>query len=141
MPVVPTVPDVDQVREDFEFLEEWEDRFGYVIDLGKRLPPMPPGSQNDGTKVTGCQASVWLMTQRADDGTLTIRAMSDAHIVNGLIAILLSLYDGKTPAEVLATDAETFFRELGLEEHLSPTRRNGLHSMIGRVRDLASAAA
>lgn len=133
------VPDIQEVRESFELLEDWEDRFQYVIDLGKRLPPLPPDEVSEANRVHGCQASVWLVMDAspAGDGRVHLRAVSDAHIVNGLIAIVLSLYNGKTPREVLETDAEAFFKELGLEEHLSPTRRNGLHAMLRRVGELA----
>lgn len=136
------LPEVEEIREDFELLEDWEDRFQYVIDLGKKLPPLPPEDVNEANRVHGCQASVWLVMDPPEAGQngeprVHLRAISDAHIVNGLIAIVLSLFNGKTPREVLQTDAEGFVRGLGLEEHLSPTRRNGLHAMLRRVRELA----
>ena len=136
------LPHIDEIAEDFEFLDEWDDRFQYVIDLGRKLPEMPESEQVEANRVHGCQSSVWLVMDPPEEagGPIHIRAVSDAHIVNGLIAILLSLYSGKRPHEVLEIDAETLFMNLGLEEHLSPTRRNGLHSMIGRIRQLAQNA-
>lgn len=152
------LPDIDDVSEAFELLEEWEDRFQYVIDLGKKLPPLPPEEMTEANRVHGCQASVWLVMDlpspppprppegasnghRNGQARVHLRAISDAHIVNGLIAIVLALFNGKTPQEVLQTDAEGFFRRVGLEEHLSPTRRNGLHAMLRRIRELAQNAA
>jgi len=148
----PNLPEIDEIVENFEFFDAWDDRFQYVIDLGKKLPALsewPEDMLVEANRVHGCQSSVWLVldTHAPAEGngdaarTIDIRAVSDAHIVNGLIAILTALYHGKTPAEVLDTDAEAVFVKLGLEEHLSPTRRNGLHSMIARVRELASSHA
>ena len=132
-----TIPELSEIEEAFELLDDWETRFEYLLDLGRRLPPLPPGGQREENRVHGCQASVWMLMGVDEQGRMELRAQSDAFIVNGLIAILLSLYDGRTPSEVLAVDAEAVFRKLELDSHLSPTRRNGLHSMIGRVRALA----
>jgi cysteine desulfuration protein SufE len=130
---------LDRIVENLEFLDDWEERFQYIIDLGKKLPPMPPDEQVEANRVYGCQATVWMKEHiSAHPVLIDINAISDAHIVNGLIAILLACYSGKSPAEILAFDAAGFFKKLGLEEHLSPTRRNGLHAMIKRVRDIAT---
>lgn len=137
------LPDIAEIEESFAFFDDWESRFEYVLDLAKRVPPMPADEKVDANKVMGCQASVWMAMHvpREPSPHVELHATSDAHIVNGLIAILLSLYNGKSPGEALRTDAEAFFKKLGLEEHLSPTRRNGLHSMLQRVRTLAKAHA
>lgn len=133
------IPPLDEVESTFAFLDSWEDRFQYVIDLGKRLPALPEHEKCEPNRVHGCQSSVWLVMEPAADGTLAIRATSDAFIVSGLIAILLAFYAGRTRAQILAADAPGFFKRLGLAEHLSPTRRNGLFAMIERVRALAGA--
>lgn len=140
-----TIPDIAEIEEAFELLDDWELRFEYLLDLGKRLPPLPDGGKTQANRVHGCQASVWMvMSLHPHDAPhqprIQLRALSDAFIVNGLIAILLCLYDDKTPAQALAVDAEALFKKLQLDSHLSPTRRNGLHSMITRVRALATAA-
>lgn len=134
-----SVPPLDEIQSTFAFLDAWEDRFQYVIDLGKRLPVLPGHEKCEPNRVHGCQSSVWLVMEPGENGALSIRATSDAFIVSGLIAILLAFYAGKTKAEILAADAPGFFKELGLAEHLSPTRRNGLFAMIERVRALAGA--
>ncbi len=134
---------LDRIIETFEFLDDWEERFAYLIDLGKKLPSMEAADKNEANRVHGCQATVWLKPHLAaeDPPRLEFSAESDAFIVNGLIAILLSAYNGRSPREVAEYDVEGLLKRLGLEEHLSPTRRNGLHSMIGRIRELASHAA
>ncbi|MEM9881324.1 MAG: SufE family protein [Planctomycetota bacterium] len=134
------IPPLDEIEETFELLGDWEERFGYLIDLGKKLPEMPDADRNEATRVHGCQASVWLKIDLTDDQRLTVRAASDAHIVNGLIAIMLSLFDGATPAQARAVDAKTTVERLGLSQHLSPTRRNGLWAMIERINALTANA-
>jgi cysteine desulfuration protein SufE len=136
--IMPTVPPLDEVLETFDMLEDWEDRFEYLLDLGKRLPELPESERTEARRVHGCQSQVWLVLESGGDGRVHIRAASDAHIVNGLLTIVLAIFDGKTPGEVLATDAEAVFRTLGLDEHLSGTRRNGLAAVIARVRVMAS---
>ena len=131
-----TLPTIDEIRENFEFLEAWEDRFQYLIDLGRKLPPYPEELKDEAHKVLGCQSNVWLNIKLDDDDRVDLDAVSDAHIVNGLIAIVHAQYDGLRPEEAAAADTEALLRELGLETHLSPTRRNGLHAMIQRVREL-----
>ena len=127
------------IKSDFELLEDWEDRYRYVIELGRALPPLPDNLKTDANKVRGCASQVWLATRPvpANGGgspVLEMRGMSDAHIVQGLIALLLAVYDGKTADEILATDALQVFAELGLKEHLTPQRSNGLASMVARIR-------
>lgn len=133
------VPPLDEIIETFELLDDWENRFSYLLDLGKSLPDMPESERTEDARVHGCQAQVWLRlgVTGGDDSRVWIRAASDAHIVQGLIAIVISIFGNKTPEEVMATDAEAVFRTLDLETHLSGTRRNGLAAMIARVRALA----
>ena len=130
---------VDRIADTFDFLDDWESRFTYLIDLGKKVPPMPEDQKNELTRVHGCQATVYMSAKADEQRHIDLSAEADAATVNGLIAILLTMYSGRTPQEILATDAEGFFTKLGLEEHLSPTRRNGLHAMIKRIRAIAEA--
>ncbi|MEL6796307.1 MAG: SufE family protein [Planctomycetota bacterium] len=136
----PAVPPIDEIQDTFELLGDWEERFGYLIDLGKKLPAMPEEDRVEANRVHGCQASVWLKADLREDHRLALKAASDAHIVNGLIAIMLSLFDGSTPAEARAIDAKAVVERLGLSEHLSPTRRNGLWAMIERINTLTANA-
>jgi len=132
---------LDKIASNFEALGDWEDRFTYLIELGRKLPPMNPADQTEAYRVHGCQATVYMKpTIRSEPKRIELSATTDAATVCGLIAILLTMYSGKSPAEILATDAESYFATLGLEDHLSPTRRNGLHSMISRIRAIAQAA-
>jgi cysteine desulfuration protein SufE len=134
---------IDEIRENFELLEEWDDRYRYVIELGRTLEPMPESEHSAENKVQGCASQVWLSkkTDRGGNGpVLKYLGDSDAHIVRGLIAILLTLYSGRTPQEVLATDAPAVFDELGFREHLTPQRSNGLRAMVERIRADARAA-
>jgi len=130
---------IDSLIADFDFLDDWEERYRYVIDLGKRLEPLAPHEKTDGTKVEGCASQVWLVSEADGAGKLHFRGESDAHIVQGLIAILLLLYSDKTPEEILEIDAEGVFAKLGLNEALSPQRSNGLKAMLTRIRALAKA--
>jgi cysteine desulfuration protein SufE len=128
-----------ELSAEFEVLgannpEGWEERYRYVIDLGKDLAPLSDTERSDANKVRGCASQVWLVTEPQPDGTLTFRGDSDAHIVRGLIAILLRLYSGRKPAEILAFDAPAAFETLGLKGALSQQRSNGLASMVGRIR-------
>ncbi len=133
---------IEQLIEDFEFLDDWEDRYRYVIELGKDLEPFPDELRSDTTKVKGCVSQVWLISRRPADapGTLTFIGDSDAHIVRGLIAILFRLFSGKTPQDILDADAKKVFEQLGLDAHLSPQRSNGFYSMVERIRRDAKAA-
>jgi cysteine desulfuration protein SufE len=130
---------IDEIKENFELLEDWDDRYRYVIELGRTLAPMPDAEHSAANKVQGCASQVWLSRTltRSEDGEpmLSYLGDSDAHIVRGLIAILLTLYSGLTPREILATDALVVFDELGFKEHLTPQRSNGLRSMVERIRN------
>ena len=130
---------VQEVIENFSFLEDWEDRFRYLIDLGRKLPPMDEALKTEDTKVRGCTSQVWIVDEVAPGTppTLHFKADSDAHIVKGLIAVLLSIYDGRSPEEILAVDIKDTIGKLGFEQHLSPNRANGLFSMVERIRHLA----
>ena len=127
---------IQTLVEDFEFLDDWEDRYGYVIELGKALDPLPAEHKIDATKVRGCVSQVWMIseTDEANPPHFTFRGESDAMIVQGLIAILLRMYNGKTAQEILDIDAQSVFKSLGLDEHLSPQRSNGLASMVKRIQ-------
>jgi cysteine desulfuration protein SufE len=127
---------IQAIRDDFAFLDEWEDRYRYVIDLGAALPPFPDTARTDVHKVPGCVSQVWLTTDVGDgpDPVIRFQGDSDAHIVRGLVAIMLALFSGRRASEILAEDAEAVLRELGLDEHLSPQRANGLRSMVRRIK-------
>jgi cysteine desulfuration protein SufE len=129
---------IDEIRENFSLLDEWDDRYRYVIELGRTLAPMPEEEHSAANKVQGCTSQVWLSRKldRAGNGEPRLHYLgdSDAHIVRGLIAILLTLYSDRTPKEILATDAAAIFDEFGFREHLTPQRSNGLRSMIERIR-------
>lgn len=131
------MPTIDEIRDNFEVLDEWDDRYRYVIELGRTLEPMPEAEHSAANKVNGCASQVWL-SKRVErrDGTPIIRYLgdSDAHIVRGLVAIVLSLYSGRTPQEILATDAIAVFDEFGFRDHLTPQRSNGLRSMVDRIK-------
>lgn len=133
---------IGDIIENFELLGDWEDRYQYIVELGRKLPAMDPQEKNERTRIEGCVSQVWLASH-SDGGEpprLTFVADSDAFIVRGLAYLLLVLFSGKTPAEILAIDSDTTFRQLGLEGHLSPTRANGLHAMVARIREIARAA-
>jgi cysteine desulfuration protein SufE len=130
---------INELADNFELLGDWESRFGYLIDLGKELPPMGEADKCDANRVHGCQAQVWMKLLPEADGHITIVADSDAFIVKGLIAVLLTIYSGKTAREILDTDGPAQLDRLQLASHLSPTRKNGLFAMVQRVRELAQA--
>lgn len=123
--------------EEFEFFDDWMDRYEHIIELGRQLPPYPEEKKTEDRKVRGCQAQVWLDVQ-LENGRLVFRGISDSTIVSGLIAILLRVYDERTPEEVLSTEPD-FLKALGLEDHLSPTRSNGLHAMLKTIKAHAAA--
>ena len=129
-----------QIIDDFAFLEEWEDRYRYVIELGKALPDLPEDKRISANKVQGCASQVWLVTHSdgGADPVLTFEGDSDAHIVKGLVAIVLATYSGKPASEIARLDALDVFGKIGLVEHLSPQRANGLRSMIKRIRNEAA---
>jgi cysteine desulfuration protein SufE len=131
------------LADEFDVLGDWEERYRYVIDLGKELAPLSDAERSDVNKVRGCASQVWLVTEPQADGTLKFRGDSDAHIVRGLIAILLRLYSGQDPATILDFDAKAAFEQLGLSGALSSQRSNGLASMVARIRrdaEMAKAA-
>ena len=130
--------DLDQIRDSFGFFDDWEERYRFIIDLGKSLPALPEADRTEERLVRGCQSLVWLLpTFRPDPGTLHLDIDSDAHIVRGLIAIVLAACNDRTPEEILAFDMESLFAELDLIAHLSPTRGNGLRAMVARIRQEA----
>jgi cysteine desulfuration protein SufE len=135
---------IDDIIENFTLLDEWDDRYRYVIELGRALPPLPESAHSVANKVQGCASQVWLLTHVAPDGAagpaLTFEGDSDAHIVRGLVAILIALYSGKGAREILDTDAIALFDRIGLRENLTPQRSNGLRSMVERIRAEANAA-
>jgi cysteine desulfuration protein SufE len=135
--------DLATIESDFEMLDEWEDRYRYVIELGRQLPPLPPAAKTEATRVRGCASQVWITatpTGEPADPALTLAGESDSHIVQGLIAILLAMVDGRRARDILAFDIEGRFARLGLRDHLTPQRSNGLASMVARIRADAAAA-
>jgi cysteine desulfuration protein SufE len=137
---------LDTIRSDFAFLDDWEDRYRYVIELGRGLPPLPEAYRTHRYKVRGCASQVWLRTAFDAGGAgwpprLSFKGDSDAHIVRGLIAILFAIYSGETADDVLGTDAQAIFAELGLKEHVTPQRSNGFAAMVERIRSDARAMA
>lgn len=130
----------EDIAETFDFLDDWEERYRHVIELGKAMPPMEPALQVPATKVDGCASQVWIMP-RIEDGRFDFQGDSDAMIVRGLIAILHALYSGLAVAEVAQVDAHAELARLGLDEHLSSQRSNGLRAMVERIRLLAADAA
>jgi cysteine desulfuration protein SufE len=135
---------IDDIIENFALLDDWDDRYRYVIELGRTLGPLPDEVRTEANKVQGCASQVWLGTAVKPNGasgpTLTFIGDSDAHIVRGLIAILFALYSGRPACEILSTDAVALFNKLGLREHLTPQRSNGFRSMVERIKSDARAA-
>jgi len=135
---------IDEIVENFTLLDQWDDRYRYVIELGRTLAPLPESAHSEANKVRGCASQVWLLSHVKPDGaagpTLTFDGDSDAHIVRGLIAILLALYSGKKARDILEIDALKLFDRIGLRENLTPQRSNGLRSMVERIRAEAKAA-
>jgi cysteine desulfuration protein SufE len=139
----PVLASLTQIRSDFDLLDEWEDRYRYVIELGRALPALPELLRTETNKVRGCASQVWLATHAEPANgapRLSFVGDSDAHIVRGLIAILFSIYDGKRADEIVSTDAIPIFEDLGLKEHLTPQRSNGFASMVARIKADAAAA-
>ena len=129
---------LETLIDDFALFDDWEERYRYIIELGNGLKPLSEAEHNDTNKVQGCVSQVWLVNDR-DGERLSFRGDSDAHIVRGLVAILLDIYDGKSAKEIAAYDAESAFRQLGLGEHLTPQRSNGFYAMVQRIRNDAAA--
>jgi cysteine desulfuration protein SufE len=136
--------DIAEIIDNFSTLDEWDDRYRYLIELGRDLPPLPAAAHSDANKVQGCASQVWLDTTVRPDGAggpvLLFEGDSDAHIVRGLIAILFATYSGKMARDILGIDAIALFEKLGLKEHLTPQRSNGFRSMVERIRADARAA-
>ncbi|HWX71761.1 MAG TPA: SufE family protein [Xanthobacteraceae bacterium] len=136
--------DIGDIIDNFSVLDDWDDRYRYLIELGRELPPLAEAAHNDANKVQGCASQVWLDTGVRPNGAggpvLTFAGDSDAHIVRGLIAILFAIYSGKAAKDILASDALALFERLGLREHLTPQRSNGFRSMVERIRSDARAA-
>jgi cysteine desulfuration protein SufE len=140
------VASIEAIRSDFAILDDWEDRYRYLLDLGRALEPLSEAAHNDANKVRGCVSQVWLELRRepgpGGEPIMRYRGDSDSHLVRGLVAIAIALFSERTPRQILATNALGIFRELGLEEHLTPQRSNGVRSMFQRIRaDAASAVA
>jgi cysteine desulfuration protein SufE len=136
-------PDFEELVDTFAFLEDWEDRYRHVIDMGKSLPPLAEAERVPATKVEGCASQVWLVPEiegEGDSARLRFRGESDAMIVKGLIAVLQTLYNGLTVAEARAIDAQAELGRLDLQDHLSSQRSNGLKAMVGRIREIAARA-
>jgi cysteine desulfuration protein SufE len=131
---------LEHLAEEFQLFDDWEDRYRYIIDLGRTLEPLSQAEHADENKVRGCASQVWLVTEPGAGGTLHFRGDSDAHIVRGLIAILLSLYSDRSPEDILAVDAQGAYERLGLSGALTAQRSNGLFSMVERIRRDAHAA-
>jgi cysteine desulfuration protein SufE len=135
---------IDEIIDNFALLDEWDDRYRYVIELGRTLPPLPEAAHSEANKVRGCASQVWLLTHVKPNGAagpvLSFDGDSDAHIVRGLIAILFALYSGKGARDIMAIDALDIFDRIGLRENLTPQRSNGLRSMVERIRAEAKAA-
>ena len=135
---------INELIDDFSYLDDWEDRYRYVIELGKGLEPLADAQHTEANKVKGCVSQVWLQTDVANsdagEPVLTFVGDSDAHIVRGLLAIVLRLYSGRPASEIASTSADPVFQQIGLDEHLSPQRSNGLHAMVRRIQSDAEAA-
>jgi cysteine desulfuration protein SufE len=135
---------IDEIVDNFTLLEDWDDRYRYLIELGRTLEPLPEADRVDANKVQGCASQVWFTSSIAPDGArgpiLTFHGDSDAHIVRGLIAVLFALYSDKSARDILKLDALALFERLGLREHLTPQRSNGFRAMVERIRSTANAA-
>jgi cysteine desulfuration protein SufE len=136
--------DIEEIIDNFAILDQWDDRYRYLIELGRELPPLTEAAHSEANKVQGCASQVWLDTSVRPDGNggpvLTFAGDSDAHIVRGLIAILFAIFSGRPAKTILATDAIALFERMGLREHLTPQRSNGFRSMVERIRSDAGAA-
>ena len=136
--------DIDEIIDNFSLLDDWDDRYRYLIELGRELPPLAAEAHNDANKVRGCASQVWLDTSVRPNGAggpvLTFVGDSDAHIVRGLIAVLFAMYSGRSAKHILATDAVALFEKMGLREHLTPQRSNGFRAMVERIHADARSA-
>ena len=132
---------LDELQETFALLGDWEERYGLIIDLGRQLEPLPEDAYVDANKVRGCMSQVWMTAETDDEGRIHIRGDSDAHIVKGLIAILLTVYSDKTPEEIAAVDIKAIFDRLNLVQHVSANRRNGLFAMVEKLESYGAPTA
>jgi len=135
---------IDQIISDFELLDDWEDRYRYIIELGRTLAPLPDQDRTPENKVRGCASQVWLLTEvrRGANGEPELHFLgdSDAHIVRGLVALTLAFFSGRSASDIVTADAQNLFRTLGFEQHLTPQRSNGLRSMVERIKRDATQA-
>ena len=129
--------EIEEIIDEFSFFDDWADRYQHLIDLGRKLPNLPEKYQNDSYKLSGCQSTVWFVADKTEDNLIQFKAQSDAAIVQGLVALMLRVYSGRTAAEILSTNPD-FLIEIGLDKHLSPSRKNGLSAMITKIRTSAS---
>lgn len=136
--------DVNEIIDNFELLDDWDDRYRYLIELGRELEPLEPAAHKEANKVRGCASQVWVETivhrDGAADPRLTLKGDSDAHIVRGLITLVFALYSGKTSGEIIETEAQPLFERLGLSAHLTPQRSNGVRAMVERIKSDARAS-
>ncbi len=131
------MPDFENIRADFAFLDDWDDRYKYLIDLGRGLAPYPDAQRDEAHKVKGCASQVWLHATHESD-VITFQGDSDAHIVKGLVALLIALYSGKSPTDISGIDPAAALKPFDLDDHLTPQRSNGLHAMVKRIREIAA---
>ena len=133
---------IDEIIENFEFLDDWEDRYKYLIELGNKLEPFPDSERHDHNKLQGCVSQVWVVTSvsEGDNPVLNILGDSDAHIVRGLVAIALAIFSGKHASNIVSIDETALFNKIGLSEHITPQRSNGLRSLVARIKSDAQAA-
>lgn len=129
---------VEKLKTTFEMLPDWEERYRYIIDLGRKLEPLDDAERTEGTRVRGCMSQVWLVADESDDDRLHFRGDSDAHIVRGLIGVLLMIYSDKTPQQIAEIDINQIFTDLNLEQHITMNRRNGLYSMVETIQRSAA---
>ena len=134
------LPSTDEIIDDLEFLDDWEQRYQYIIDLGKALPGLPESQHKEEYLVRGCQSNVWLISEEKD-GKLLFHVDSDAVIVQGLLTLVMAAYHDKTAEQILAFDIDGYFEALDLERHITPTRGNGLRAIVGKIQELAKANA
>lgn len=130
---MPALPDENKLLRNFARCQDWEERYLYMIELGGRLPELNETQRSDSNLIAGCQSQVWIDMQLQSDGTITFAGDSDAAIVKGLVAIVIILFQGKTPQQILALDVKSFFGQLALEQHLTPSRTQGLNAMIRTI--------
>ena len=133
------IPPLSELTENFSLFDDWEERYRYLLDLGKMLAPMDDALKTEASRVHGCVSQVWMVSEQSADGHIHFIGDSDGLITRGLIAVLFSAYQDKTPQEIAGVDIEAAFNEIGLNEHLSPNRRNGFFAMVGRIRSQGQA--